>query len=65
MADPTSGGAGLLPSVCFGPGTATAGDLFVKPIAFGPPPIAWLDAEQMGLATDRSVPGPGPTGPSS
>ena len=58
---PTSGGVGILPSVCFGAGTATAGDLFVKPAPFGPPPIPWLDAEQMGLSTDRSIVGPGPT----
>jgi hypothetical protein len=51
---PTSGGLGLFGSVCFGPGTATSGDLFVKPVPFGPPPIPWLDAEQMGLGAMRS-----------
>jgi hypothetical protein len=51
---PTSGGVGLFGSVCFGPGTATSGDLFVKPVPFGPPPIPWLDAEQMGLGAIRS-----------
>jgi hypothetical protein len=50
---PTSGGAGLLPSLCFGPGTATAGDLFFKPAPFGPP-ANYADAESGGLATVRT-----------
>lgn len=50
---PTSGGAGLFPSPCFGAGTATAGDLFVSAAPFGPV-IPWLGAEQLGLGAIRS-----------
>ncbi len=50
---PTSGGAGLFGSVCFGAGTATAGDLFINPAPFGVV-LPWLDAEQMGLGAIRS-----------
>ena len=53
MLSPTSNGLGALGSVCFGAGTATAGDLFLKAAPFGAI-LPWLDAEQMGLNTIRS-----------
>lgn len=59
---PTSGGvaAPALMPVCFPAGTATSGDLFIKPFPFGPLAAGYMDAEQMGLKTDRSIGGPGP-----
>lgn len=43
---------GLLPSICFGPGTATASDVFAFGVAPGIIPV--IDAEMMGLDTLRS-----------
>ena len=44
-------------SVCFGPGTGTAGDLYGKVLPVGLP-IPWVDAEMLGLSTLRTG-GPG------
>jgi hypothetical protein len=50
---PTSGGVGLFGSVCFGPGTATAADIFVAATG-APGSVPFIDAEQLGLGALRS-----------
>jgi hypothetical protein len=48
---PGSPSLGVLGSICYGPGTGTAGDIFVM---LGAPPVSIVDAEMMGLNTFRS-----------
>jgi len=54
---PTSGGTGMVPltPACFGPGMATSADLFIlfAPVGIGGAG-AYIDAEQLGLATMRT-----------
>jgi hypothetical protein len=51
---PASPILGALPSLCFGPGTASPGDIVAKFVPGAAPPVPTLDAEMIGLNTLRT-----------